>query len=108
MPQDAGAQAADPLPFLLLLVFVIAGVWLAIVSFRKRSISGQEAMIGMLGKAATDISTQGKAIVGGVYYNARSISETIAEGSDIEVVDMIGITLNVRQVASKPQQAAEQ
>ena len=98
MPQDAGSQSGNPMLFLLFLIFIIAGIYLAIVSFRRRSISGREAIIDSVGKAVTDISREGKALVGGVFYNAESVSGEIAEGSDIEVVDMVGISLKVKQV----------
>ncbi len=98
MPQDAGSSSGNPMLFLLFVVFIVAGIWLAIVSFQKRSISGRESIIGMAGKAVTELSPQGKALVGGVFYNAESVSGEIAEGSDIEVVDMVGISLKVKQV----------
>ncbi len=97
MPQDAGSSSGNPLLFLLFVAFIVVGVVLAIASYRKRSISGRESIIGMAGKAVTDLSPKGKALVGGVFYNAESVSGEIAEGSDIQVVDMVGISLKVKQ-----------
>jgi membrane-bound serine protease (ClpP class) len=98
MPHDAGSSSGNPVLFLLFLIFIVIGIRLAIVSYRKRSISGRESIIGMAGKAVTELSPQGKAFVGGVYYNAESVSGEIAQGSDIQVVDMVGIKLKVKQV----------
>jgi len=102
MPQDAANPGGDPILFLLFIAFIACGVYLALVSRRNRSITGKESMIGLIGEARTDLSPKGQVFLDGSFWNAVSVSGNIASGSEVEVVDMVGIKLKVKQAGSGP------
>jgi membrane-bound serine protease (ClpP class) len=65
---------------------------------RKKVVTGQKGMIGLDGKAQTDITVSGgEAFVRGEIWDAKSVGGTIEKGLDIEVVDIMGNLLIVKR-----------
>jgi membrane-bound serine protease (ClpP class) len=83
-----GATLATVLFFL----FVIGK---AIGAQRRRVATGSTAMVGEIGEAMTRIDREGQVRVHGEIWEAVS-SEAIGEGSDVEVVAVRGLKLEVR------------
>jgi membrane-bound serine protease (ClpP class) len=83
-----GATLATVVFFL----FVIAK---AIGAQNKRVVSGNRAMVGEIGEALTRVGRGGQVRVRGEIWEATS-SESIGEGSDVEVVAVRGLKLEVR------------
>jgi membrane-bound serine protease (ClpP class) len=82
-------------------VFTTAGIvvflmTLVIRTHARKSVVGQEGLVGMTGMAETDISPSGKVHVHGELWNARS-STPIAKNDKIKVVSVEGLTLVVEK-----------
>jgi membrane-bound serine protease (ClpP class) len=73
---------------------VIFLVTLVIRAHTRRSVTGQDGLVGLVGKAETDISPEGKVYVHGEIWNARSASP-INRGARVKVVQVDGMTVIV-------------
>ena len=89
------------LPLTLLLGAITAGkiilallVWLAWRARSKSAGARVSRMIGLIGRAVTEVSTEGRVMVMGEYWWARSRSK-IAQGEMVKVVARDGLTLEV-------------
>jgi membrane-bound serine protease (ClpP class) len=69
-------------------------VTLVIRAHSRKSLTGQEGLVGMVGNAETDISPEGKVYVHGEIWNARS-ANPINRGSRVKVVSVEGMTVIV-------------
>jgi membrane-bound serine protease (ClpP class) len=84
--------------------FLVAGFFVFLVgaalkTFAQRPYSGREALLRKVGVALSPIDQkQGKVFVAGERWNARS-DRPIAEGVEVEVAEIDGMTLLVRQKA---------
>ena len=86
---------AVAIPVAVLTVFLVRLVYL---SHQRKSITGEEGMIGETGVAETDIhNNDGKVHVHGEYWSAHS-DKPIAAGSKVRVVKMHGLKLHVEAV----------
>jgi membrane-bound serine protease (ClpP class) len=84
---------------LLVAAFFIFLVGAALRTLAQRPYSGREGLLHKVGVALTPIDPkQGKVFVAGERWNAHS-AEPIAEGVEVEVVQMDGMTLLVKQKA---------
>ncbi len=81
------------------MAFVIFIVNLALKAHRKRIITGQEGMIGLTGKANTDLTPEGYVFVRGELWRAVSQQGEIKKGDDVEVTGFEGLTLRVKKVS---------
>ena len=70
-------------------------VSLVLRAHSRKSVVGREGMVGLIGKATTDISTEGKVFVHGEIWNARS-ENPIKNGESVKVVGVAGMTLVVK------------
>lgn len=71
-------------------------------SFRSRTMTGKEGMIGLIGIAKTDLAPRGKVFVHGELWEAYS-DEPIPAGMPVQVTGIEGLTLYVKPVtASHP------
>ncbi len=89
-----------------IIFLVIAGiaVWLFFVGVRaqhKRVKTGKEALIGAKGIATTDLNPKGEVRVLGEFWEATVQDGEIAKGQTVEVVDMEGMFLVVKQAQHK-------
>jgi membrane-bound serine protease (ClpP class) len=81
----------------IILVFLAWLVWRA--PWRRVEISAAR-MIGLQGKAATAVATEGRVMVQGEYWWARTRGR-IAEGECVRVVGIEGMTLEVEPCPDK-------
>jgi len=80
------------------LAALVAGLLLiANQAFQKRSKVGTEGMIGRTGTADTDLSPNGKVVLGGELWKAESLEGDIAAGTAVTVEGEEGLTLKVRR-----------
>jgi membrane-bound serine protease (ClpP class) len=78
---------------------VVFLVTLIIRAHSRRSIVGQEGLIGMIGIAETDIAPDGKIFVHGEIWNARS-ADSIKKGDRVKIKRVEGMMLTVESVRS--------
>src|SRR5436190_7874191 len=78
-------------PVALITVVLVRLVYL---SYRRKSVTGEEGMIGEEGTAKTDIHNEGKVLVHGEYWNASS-DRPIPAGSRVRVVRVQGLKIEV-------------
>jgi membrane-bound serine protease (ClpP class) len=81
-------------PIAAITVFLVRLVYL---SHRRKSVTGEEGMLGEAGVAKTDIHTEGKVLVHGEYWNASS-DLPIRAGSRVRVVKVEGLKVEVEQL----------
>lgn len=74
---------------------VVSAIAVVLQALRQKPAVGIENMVGEFGVADTDIVPDGKVLVRGVYWNARS-NEPIVKGNKVEVVAVDGLLLTVR------------
>jgi membrane-bound serine protease (ClpP class) len=84
---------AVTLPLAAIMVFLVR---LALKSRRLKSVTGEEAMIGEMGVAKSDIFTGGRVFVHGEYWNASS-SAPIPAGAAVRVVKVQGLKVEVEE-----------
>jgi len=72
-------------------------VRLVYLSHTRKSVLGEEGMIGKIGSATTDIHETGKVMVHGEYWNAYS-ERPIPAGTRVRVIKVHGLKIEVEQV----------
>jgi len=72
-------------------------ITLVLKAYKSKVKTGREGEIGETGKAKTSIDSTGKVWVRGELWNAKSVGEKIEKNSKIEVVEMDGMTLIVKE-----------
>ena len=82
---------------ILTVLFALFAVGLGIKAQRKKTTTGKEGIIGMVGEALEDLNPQGQILVNGEYWNGISKQE-IKKGQHVEVTGMQGLKLIVKQV----------
>jgi membrane-bound serine protease (ClpP class) len=82
------------LPFAVITIVLVR---LVLLSYRRKSIVGEEGMIGEIGVAKTDIQNEGKVLVHGEYWNASS-GRPIPAGSRVRVTKVDGLRIEVEQM----------
>jgi membrane-bound serine protease (ClpP class) len=82
------------LPFALITVVLVRLVYL---SHRRKSIVGEEGMIGQVGVAKTDVHEEGKVLVRGEWWNA-SADRPIPAGAHVRVIKAHGLKIEVEQM----------
>ncbi len=85
---------AAALPLAVITVFLVRLVYL---SHRRKSVSGEEGMIGEVGVAKTEIHNDGKVLVHGEYWSA-SAAKPIPAGSRVRVLNAHGLRIEVEPV----------
>jgi membrane-bound serine protease (ClpP class) len=81
------------LPFAAITIFLMR---LVILSHRKKSVTGEEGMIGEMGLALTDIQEEGKVRVHGEIWQASS-SSPIRSGDKVKVLAISGMKVEVEK-----------
>ncbi len=66
----------------------------AIAAHRLKSVTGEAGMLGSLGVAETNLDPEGRILIHGEHWGARS-AETIPKGSRVRVLQLDGLTLIV-------------
>ena len=67
---------------------------LVIISMKRKPVTGEQGLIGLVGTASTDIDGRGKIFVHGEYWDALSQVE-IAQGARVQVTRIEGLVLRV-------------
>lgn len=88
------------LPIIIGAVIITALFFSFIVGFAIRAhlrkpVTGKEGLLREIGMAKTDLNPRGTILVHGELWNAVSVSGTIKEGEEVEVVRVVGMTLEV-------------
>jgi membrane-bound serine protease (ClpP class) len=101
-----GLVLAVVIPFALIMIVMVR---LALRARHARVATGLAGMIGLKGRAETEIAPEGRVFVRGELWRARSQTK-IAAGENVRVVGVDGLTLDVdlaeRDVAVAPKQAS--
>jgi membrane-bound serine protease (ClpP class) len=79
----------------LSLLFFISVMAAALRVRLRRPITGEEAIVGMVGEARTDIAPEGTVMTKGTLWRARTMETGIAAGSQVKVVATEGLVLLV-------------
>ena len=77
------------------LVFFISVMTAALRVRLRRPITGEEAMVGEIGEAKTDIAPEGTVMTKGTLWRARTMETGIAAGSKVKVMATEGLVLLV-------------
>ena len=67
----------------------------------KRVKTGEEALIGALGVATTDLNPKGEIRVMGEFWEATAKDASISAGQTVQVISLDGMTLVVKPVEQK-------
>ncbi len=79
------------LPFAIITIVLLR---YAVAAKRRKAVTGEAGMIGMLGVAYTDLDPLGKVMVRGELWGARS-AQRIPQGAPVRVREIEGLTLRV-------------
>ncbi len=80
-----------------LVVFLVT---LVVRAHSRKSITGLDGLVGVVGTAETDISPEGKIFIHGELWNARS-ADSIRKGEKVRVVAADGMMLTVESVSQE-------
>lgn len=79
----------------LTLIFFISVMTAALRVRLRRPITGEDALVGMVGEAKTDIAPEGTVMTKGTLWRARTMETGIAAGSKVQVKATEGLVLLV-------------
>jgi membrane-bound ClpP family serine protease len=82
---------------LVMVAFVFIMHKAVVPSLRRKKLTGNEGMIGMIGSVTEPLNPQGTVKIKDEYWKARSIEGTILIGEEVEVVGIMGLSLEVRK-----------
>ncbi len=77
------------------LIFFISVMTAALRVRLRRPITGEEAIVGTIGEAKTDIAPEGTVFTKGTLWRARTMETGIAAGSKVKVMATEGLVLLV-------------
>jgi membrane-bound serine protease (ClpP class) len=79
--------------------FVIVLVRLVVQAQRRKPVTGREGLLGLAGRAETDLAPEGWVLVAGERWRGVGEDGPIGGGEPVVVVAMQGLTLRVRKGA---------
>ena len=82
---------------LLVAVFAFIMHKAIIPSLMRKKLTGNEGMIGMVGRVTESLDPSGTVMIKGEYWKARSAAGIIGVDDEVEVVGVAGLTLDVRK-----------
>ena len=91
-----------PLP-LTIVIGLVAGTIVFLIhkavipTFRKKVVTGSEAMIGAQGRVVKSLTPVGAITIRGESWRAKSVDEDIEAGEGVEIVGVAGLTLMVKR-----------
>ena len=91
----------------LTLLFFISVMTAALRVRLRRPITGEEALVGAVGEAKTDIAPEGTVITKGTLWRARTMEMGIAAGAQVRVMATEGLVLLVEPVHEAAQTLAD-
>ena len=77
------------------MVFVIHEA--VIPSFHIKQVTGGEGLVGLEGEVIEPLTPVGVIKIKDEYWKAKSVSENIAVGEEIEILGLDGLTLKVKR-----------
>ncbi|HEX2235348.1 MAG TPA: nodulation protein NfeD [Actinomycetota bacterium] len=80
------------------LLFFVSVMTAALRVRLRRPITGEEAIVGLVGEAKTDIAPEGTVVTKGTLWRARTMETGIAAGSKVKVMATEGLVLLVEPV----------
>jgi membrane-bound serine protease (ClpP class) len=90
----------------LTLLFFVSVMTAALRVRLRRPITGEEAMVGMVGEARTDIAPEGTVVTKGTLWRARTMETAIAAGEHVKVMATEGLVLLVEPLHEEKEKAA--
>jgi membrane-bound serine protease (ClpP class) len=91
----------------LSLLFFISVMAAALRVRLRRPITGEEAIVGMIGEAKTDIAPEGTVMTKGTLWRARTMETGIAAGSRVKVMATEGLVLLVEPLHEREASSVE-
>jgi len=82
---------------LLVVVFAFIMHKAIIPSLLRKKLAGNEGMIGMVGRVTESLDPSGTVWIKGEYWKARSAAGVIDVDEEVEVMGVVGLTLDVRK-----------
>jgi len=82
---------------LVLGAFIFVRTWAVLPSLRRRKVTGAEGMIGMVGRVVESLAPEGVIWVEGEYWHATSVEGHIADGEEVEILELKRLRLEVRR-----------
>lgn len=79
-------------------VFFMVAIAKVFIIHKRPVTTGEKGILGVVGMAKTSLSPDGSVFVGGAFWKAVSISGPIKEGAKVEVVEVNGLLLKVKEV----------
>ena len=77
--------------------FIFVRTWAVLPSLRRRKVTGAEGMIGMVGRVVESLAPEGVIWVEGEYWHATSVEGHIADGEEVEILELKRLRLEVRR-----------
>ncbi|HEX2296056.1 MAG TPA: nodulation protein NfeD [Actinomycetota bacterium] len=87
------------------LLFFVSVMTAALRVRLRRPITGEEAIVGAVGEAKTDIAPEGTVVTKGTLWRARTMETGIAAGSKVQVKATEGLVLLVEPLHEEPEPA---
>jgi membrane-bound serine protease (ClpP class) len=94
-PEVQVAPIAIGVAVTLTVLFFVSVLAAALRVRLRRPITGEEAVVGMIGEAKTDIAPEGTVMTKGTLWRARTMETGIAAGSQVRVMATEGLVLLV-------------
>ena len=67
-------------------------------AYKQQPMTGREGLVGEIGRVIGDLAPEGKVVVHGEYWDARSVGGTVAAGGKVRVVTVYDRSLDVAAV----------
>ncbi|HEX2050826.1 MAG TPA: nodulation protein NfeD [Actinomycetota bacterium] len=91
----------------LTLLFFVSVMTAALRVRLRRPVTGEEAMVGVVGEAKTDIAPEGTVVTKGTLWRARTMETAIAAGERVKVMATEGLVLLVEPLHDEPEPPSE-
>ena len=85
---------------LVLGAFIFIRTWAVLPSLRRKKITGAEGMIGIVGEVVESLTPKGVIMVGGEYWQAKSLDGDIEIGEEVEIMEINRLKLEVKRKVS--------
>ncbi len=98
VPTWSEVEATAILITVVLIAFLLFGIWKAIQSHREKPTTGREGIIGERGVTVTELDPHGQVELRGEVWRATSTRGKLDKGQSVAVVEQKGLTLVVERV----------
>ena len=80
--------------------FTFVRTWFVVPSFRRKKVTGAEAMIGTVGEVVEPLTPNGTIRIGVEYWQAKSLDGDIEAGESVEILRIERLKIEVRRKVS--------